>query len=78
MINDIEVFRTNTYDLGKLYVKLKSYFKIKRKSSIKQKNETNSYGSGRLADKFFVPDIAMLWAFFCCYKLSRIIKRRGV
>ena len=77
VINGIEVFRTNTYDLGKSYLKLKSIFKKKRKSIPKDQKKINT-SKGRLADNYFVPDIAMLWAFFCCYKLSRVIKRTGI
>lgn len=77
IINNVEVFRTNTYNLGKYYVKIKSLFKSHRKPLNKQNSDINIC-SGRLADKFFVPDIDMIWALLCSYKLSCIIKKTGI
>jgi hypothetical protein len=80
MIDGVEVFRTNAYDLGTYYVKLK-YF-VQRKLISSSTNNLTKYKSpvrkGRLADKYFVPDIDMIWAFLCFWKLSRIIRLRDI
>ena len=79
LINGVEVFRTKTFDLSKYFVKLKTFLKKNNISNSDQPNDIpKNTGRLRLADKFFVPDTGMIWAFFCSYKLSRVIKRNEV
>lgn len=76
-INGTLIFRTNAFDLGLWYQKVKSVF-IKNRS-LPEKNQTApAVNNQRIADKLFVPDINILWALGAVLSLRRIIKSQGI
>lgn len=82
LVEDILIYRTCPYDLGKFYVKLKSIFNIKkiweRGRNIKQVDKVDFRNKGRLADAFFVPDIDILWAIFSNIKFKRVVRESKI
>jgi hypothetical protein len=79
MIDGVSIYRSNSYNLPNLYVRLRNSFKFPKNKSTRQlvKNfGTNS--NSRIADLFFVPDVDIFWAIGSIIKIRNVVKKESI
>lgn len=79
VIDSTPIYRTNAYNIGLLYQKIKGWFKVKKSATRSAMAGSGSQNAnGRLADYFFVPDVDVFWAIGSLRKISQIIKKEKI
>lgn len=71
----VSIYRTNAFDLGVAFQKVKKIFARKKNDGAKPaKTIAGGSGNNRLANYFFVPDIDIFWALGSLFKIFKITK----
>ena len=78
-INGTRIYRSNSYDLAKIYAKIKNIFKNKQKTFNSNSNQALKAGTRmRLADFFFIPDVDILWAIGSLLTIQKAVKTEKI
>ena len=80
-LNDIKIVRSNTFNVGLLYIRIKNAIFPKSPGTETHKTvdaPAPSPKKGRLADLVFLPDIDIVWALAGIRKAMHVVRQNGI